>query len=66
MDNLKNGLDYRKAGVDIQAGEATVLAIKQKVRSTYNSNVLSESSGIGGLSAEAWISGAPFLESRTR
>lgn len=49
MDNLKNGLDYRKAGVDIQAGEATVLAIKQKVRSTYNSNVLSELGGFGGL-----------------
>ena len=49
MDNLKNGLDYRKAGVDIQAGEVTVLAIKQKVRSTYNSNVLSELGGFGGL-----------------
>ena len=49
MDNLKNELDYCKAGVDIKAGEKTVLAIKQKVSKTYNRNVLSELGSFGGL-----------------
>ncbi len=49
MDELKQGLDYRSSGVDIEAGEATVKAIKSKVKSTYNTNVLSELGSFGGL-----------------
>jgi len=49
MDNLNKGLDYRGAGVDIAAGEAAVKAIKQKVRRTYNNNVLGDLGSFGGL-----------------
>ncbi|MDD4308893.1 MAG: phosphoribosylformylglycinamidine cyclo-ligase [Candidatus Cloacimonetes bacterium] len=49
MDKLKSGISYRDAGVDISAGEAAVKAIKHKVRSTYNNNVLSDLGSFGGL-----------------
>nr|MDK2850895.1 phosphoribosylformylglycinamidine cyclo-ligase [Candidatus Cloacimonadota bacterium] len=52
-----NSMDYKQAGVDIKAGEEAVLAIKDKVRSTYNANVLSELGSFGGLyriDREAW------------
>jgi phosphoribosylformylglycinamidine cyclo-ligase len=42
-------MDYKQAGVDIAAGEAAVKAIKAKVRTTFNSNVLSELGSFGGL-----------------
>ncbi|HOD18224.1 MAG TPA: phosphoribosylformylglycinamidine cyclo-ligase [Candidatus Cloacimonadota bacterium] len=42
-------LDYKKAGVNIDAGEEAVQAIKQLVRTTYNKNVLSDLGSFGGL-----------------
>lgn len=66
MDKLKSGLDYKNSGVDIAAGEAAVKAIKNKVRSTYNSNVLSDLGSFGGLyrvDKEAWDK--PVLVSST-
>ena len=47
-DNLKP-IDYKEAGVDIEAGENAVRRIKDKVRSTFNANVLSELGSFGGL-----------------
>jgi len=41
--------DYKKAGVNIEAGELAVKEIKQLVKSTYNKNVLSELGTFGGL-----------------
>ncbi len=49
MDELNKEIDYRSSGVNISAGEAAVKAIKDKVRRTYNSNVLSELGSFGGL-----------------
>jgi len=58
MSNDKiNTVDYKAAGVDIKAGEDAVKAIKDKVRSTFNDNVLSELGSFGGLyrvDKEAW------------
>lgn len=48
MDEMKP-LDYKQAGVDIEAGESAVRAIKAKVRTTFNRNVLSELGSFGGL-----------------
>ncbi len=42
-------ISYRKSGVNIEAGEQAVKAIKQKVKTTYNKNVLSELGSFGGL-----------------
>jgi phosphoribosylformylglycinamidine cyclo-ligase len=47
-DNIKP-IDYKQAGVDIEAGEQAVKNIKAKVRSTFNANVLSELGSFGGL-----------------
>ncbi|MDD2228013.1 MAG: phosphoribosylformylglycinamidine cyclo-ligase [Candidatus Cloacimonetes bacterium] len=66
MDKLKSGISYRDSGVDIAAGEQTVKAIKNKVRSTYNSNVLSELGSFGGLyriEKDKW--NAPIMVSST-
>ncbi|MCK9309539.1 MAG: phosphoribosylformylglycinamidine cyclo-ligase [Candidatus Cloacimonetes bacterium] len=66
MDKLKSGISYRDSGVDIAAGEAAVKAIKNKVRTTYNSNVLSELGSFGGLyriDKDKWR--APILVSST-
>lgn len=41
--------DYKSAGVNIEAGETAVRAIKQMVRTTYNPNVLSDLGSFGGL-----------------
>lgn len=49
MDELKQGITYSGSGVDIAAGERAVRAIKDKVRSTYNANVLSDLGSFGGL-----------------
>jgi len=43
------GETYRGAGVDIAAGEVAVARIKDKVRSTYRSEVLGDIGGFGGL-----------------
>lgn len=42
-------LTYRKAGVDIDAGEETVDRIKPLVRATFNDRVLADIGGFGGL-----------------
>jgi len=66
MDNLNDNLNYVSSGVNIAAGEATVKAIKNKVRTTYNSNVLSEIGSFGGLykiDKNAWQN--PVLVSST-
>jgi phosphoribosylformylglycinamidine cyclo-ligase len=49
MDELKQGISYSESGVNIAAGERAVKAIKDKVRSTYNANVLSDLGSFGGL-----------------
>jgi phosphoribosylaminoimidazole (AIR) synthetase len=36
MDENLMAVDYKKAGVNIEAGEQAVKAIKQMVRTTYN------------------------------
>ncbi|MDP8232836.1 MAG: phosphoribosylformylglycinamidine cyclo-ligase [Candidatus Zophobacter franzmannii] len=42
-------MDYKKSGVDIKAGEESVNRIKPMVKSTFNSNVLTQIGGFGGL-----------------
>lgn len=42
-------MDYKSAGVDIEAGEEAVNRIKPLVKETFNKNVLSEIGGFGGL-----------------
>lgn len=59
-------VDYKQAGVDIEAGEQAVKNIKDRVRSTYNKNVLSELGSFGGLyrmDKDAWDK--PILVSST-
>lgn len=59
-------VDYKQAGVDIAAGEQAVKNIKDRVRTTYNKNVLSELGSFGGLyrmDKEAWDN--PILVSST-
>jgi phosphoribosylformylglycinamidine cyclo-ligase len=48
-DEHIESVDYLQAGVDIKAGEQAVKAIKDRVRSTFNANVLSELGSFGGL-----------------
>jgi phosphoribosylformylglycinamidine cyclo-ligase len=43
------GNTYKSAGVDLSAGENTINKIKGYVRSTYNSNVLTDIGHFGGL-----------------
>lgn len=42
-------MDYKKAGVDIEAGDETVRRIKPLVRSTFNENVLTDIGLFGGF-----------------
>ncbi|MCR9139179.1 MAG: phosphoribosylformylglycinamidine cyclo-ligase [Alphaproteobacteria bacterium] len=49
MNNLKNGLSYRDAGVDIDAGNSLVERIKPHVRATRRSGANGEIGGFGGL-----------------
>lgn len=42
-------IDYKNSGVNIEAGEQAVKAIKQMVKTTHNKNVLSELGSFGGL-----------------
>ena len=46
-----NGLSYRDAGVDIDAGNALVEAIKPMVKSTQRSGADGTIGGFGGLFA---------------
>ncbi|MBT4938059.1 MAG: phosphoribosylformylglycinamidine cyclo-ligase, partial [Rhodospirillaceae bacterium] len=48
-DNKKNGLSYKDAGVDIDAGEALVDAIKPLAKSTDRPGVAGSLGGFGGL-----------------
>ena len=49
MSNNGNGLTYRDAGVDIDAGNALVDRIRPMVRSTRRPGADSEIGGFGGL-----------------
>ena len=49
--NKPQGLTYRSAGVDIDAGNEAVELMKGAVRSTYRPEVLGEIGGFGGLFA---------------
>lgn len=49
MNNLKNGLSYRDAGVDIDAGNSLVERIKPHVRATRRPGADGEIGGFGGL-----------------
>lgn len=43
------GLNYKKSGVDVEAGYKSVELIKQHVKSTFRQEVLSDIGGFGGL-----------------
>lgn len=43
------GLSYKETGVDIKKGEKAVDQIKELVKSTYNSNVITDLGGFGGV-----------------
>lgn len=63
---IEDKIDYCSSGVDIQAGEQAVDAIKQLVQLSYNPNVLSELGSFGGLfrfDKNAWRD--PILVSST-
>ena len=42
-------IDYKSAGVDIDAGNKSVELIKKSVKSTFNKNVLTEIGSFGSL-----------------
>ncbi len=46
---LKTRMTYKNSGVDIDEGQRAVELIKEHVRSTYNSNVLTDLGSFGGL-----------------
>ena len=48
---MSEEMDYRKAGVDIEAGEAAVERIKGLARSTFRPEVMKDLGGFGGLFA---------------
>jgi len=48
---MSEEMDYRKAGVDIEAGEAAVERIKSLARSTFRPEVMKDLGGFGGLFA---------------
>lgn len=49
MSDSKKSFTYKEAGVDIEAGEQMVDAIKEDVKSTHTENVLANIGGFGGL-----------------
>src|SRR5687768_7013918 len=51
IDPSQDGLSYRDAGVDIDAGDALVERIKPMARRTRRAGVLSGIGGFGGLFA---------------
>ena len=59
MEEVINGLSYKKAGVDIDAGEALVEAIKPLAKSTNRPGV---TSGLGGFGAIFDIKHAGFID----
>ena len=54
-----NGLDYRTAGVDIEAGDALVEAIKPLARATSRTGVMG---GLGGFGALFDLKAAGFID----
>ncbi len=48
---MSEEMDYRKAGVDIEAGEAAVERIKGLARSTFRPEVMKDLGSFGGLFA---------------
>ncbi len=48
---MSEEMDYRKAGVDIEAGQAAVERIKGLARSTFRPEVMKDLGGFGGLFA---------------
>ena len=48
---MSNGMTYRDAGVDIDAGNRAVEMMKLHVRATYRPEVLGDIGGFGGLFA---------------
>lgn len=62
---MKKNLTYRDAGVDIDAGNASVRLIKESVRQTYRPEVLGDLGGFGGLFALAKKFQHPVLVSGT-
>jgi len=59
MEEAINGLSYKDAGVDIDAGEALVEAIKPLAKSTNRSGV---TSGLGGFGAMFDLRRAGFID----
>jgi phosphoribosylformylglycinamidine cyclo-ligase len=57
-----NKITYKDAGVDIEAGDAFVERIKDKVRSTYGPRVMS---GVGGFAALYKMHGGKLLATGT-
>ena len=47
--STEKGIDYKSAGVDIDAGSKSVDLIKENVQSTFSKNVLTGIGGFGGL-----------------
>ena len=44
-------IDYKSAGVDVEAGYEAVKLMKQYVKKTYNDNVLGDLGSFGGFYA---------------
>lgn len=42
-------IDYKKAGVDVEAGYEAVRLMKQYVKTTYNDSVLGDIGSFGGF-----------------
>ena len=59
MEEAINGLSYKDAGVDIDAGEALVEAIKPLAKSTAREGV---ASGLGGFGAMFDLKAAGFKD----
>jgi len=61
------GLDYKNAGVDVEAGYKAVKLMKKHVQSTFRPEVLSDIGGFGGLFSMAGFKGMeePVLISGT-
>lgn len=51
VEQSKQSLSYRDAGVDIDAGNEAVLSIKPMVQATYRPEVMGDLGGFGGLFA---------------
>lgn len=48
---MSEGIDYKKAGVDVEAGYSAVKLMKQHVEKTYDKNVIGDIGSFGGFYA---------------